>query len=150
MMGFSGFKELVTKTELEFWANTVEPISKLMLQNRIAIFLFVNCCFMLHFLLSNTRANFPVSRVEQNFTCERSGVNKDPRLRGEDNHRRAKVPVRKIPPVLAGIRAGKHQNLTFPCDWRAQWLLRLLAPYCEIWGAFTYRCGGSTRLVFPV
>jgi len=66
--------------------------------------------------LSNARANFPVSRVEQNFTCERSGVNKDPGFTGEDNHRRAKVPVRKIPPVLAGIRAGKHQNLAFPCN----------------------------------
>ena len=37
-------------------------------------------------------------------------------------HRRAKVPVREIPPVLAGIRASKSQNLAFPCDWRAQWL----------------------------
>jgi len=31
-------------------------------------------------------------------------------------HRRAKIPVREIPPVLAGIRASKSQNLAFPCD----------------------------------
>ncbi|MEY3540214.1 MAG: hypothetical protein RL184_285, partial [Pseudomonadota bacterium] len=28
---------------------------------------------------------------------------------------RAKVPVREIPPVLAGIRAGELWGLAFPC-----------------------------------
>jgi hypothetical protein len=46
-------------------------------------------------------------------------------------HRRAKIPVRKIPPVLAGIRASKSQNLAFPCNWRAQWLIQTPDTFTE-------------------
>lgn len=70
-------------------------------------------------------AHFPVSWVEQNCTCRGSGVNWAQDLRTRCCHRRAKVPVREIPPVLAGIRASKSQNLAFPCDWRAQWLCQI-------------------------
>ena len=73
---------------------------------------------VLHDLLSviECLANFPVSRVEQNFTSRSSGVNWAPYQKIGRCHRRAKVPVRKIPPVLAGIRASKSQNLAFPCN----------------------------------
>ena len=73
---------------------------------------------MIHGLLSviDCLANFPVSRVEQNFASRSSGVNLATNHEIGRCHRRAKVPVRKIPPVLAGIRASKSQNLAFPCD----------------------------------
>jgi hypothetical protein len=36
-------------------------------------------------------------------------------IRDERFPRRAKVPVRESPPVLAGIRAGELWGLAFPC-----------------------------------
>jgi hypothetical protein len=80
--------------------------------------LLLNCCFMMNLLPSNHQANFPVSRVEQNFM----GTNPERQyVRAHEIHAAAstgvrRIPVRKIPPVLAGIRAGKFKNLTFPCD----------------------------------
>jgi hypothetical protein len=73
---------------------------------------------MMNLLPSKYLANFPVSRVEQNFM----GVIPERQyVRAHGIHANAsigarRIPVRKIPPVLAGIRAGKFKNLTFPCD----------------------------------
>jgi hypothetical protein len=94
-------------------------------QSRAIRVLLLNCCFMVNLLPSNYLANFPVSWVEQNFTLWelRRQLGIMPVWQGT-LHRRAKVPVRKIPPVMAGIRASKHQNLAFPCNWRAQWLVQ--------------------------
>jgi hypothetical protein len=87
--------------------------------------LLLNCCFMMNFLPSNHLAHFPVSWVEQNFTLWEfmRQLGNLPAWLGV-LHQRAKIPVRKIPPVLAGIRASKSQNLAFPCNWRAQWLIQ--------------------------
>jgi hypothetical protein len=73
---------------------------------------------MMNLLTSNHQANFPVSRVEQNFmgaNPERQYVRHMESMQTLLSAREGS-PVRKIPPVLAGIRAGKFKNLTFPCD----------------------------------
>jgi hypothetical protein len=52
----------------------------------------------------------------------------------------ANIPVRTLPPVLAGIRASKSDCLTFPC--KAQWYQET-ARHSKV--TLVYRCGGSTR-----
>jgi len=108
----------------------------------------------MNLLPSNRLANFPVSWAEQNFTLESSGVNWSSLLVLGMLHRRAKIPVRKIPPVLAGIRASKSQNLAFPCNWRAQWLtqtpdtftLKLGCIYLPLRGQHTFSVSRLTLL----
>lgn len=60
----------------------------------------------------------------------------------------AKIPVRMLSPVLAGIRAGKHDRLAFPCGMHSGLRDDLSMKTLD------HRCGGSTRgpcgLVFPV
>ena len=74
---FSSNREPETITVVcELWANALEVDPKMTApQSRALTALFLNCCFMMHFLPSNHLANFPVSWVEQNFTLQSSSVN---------------------------------------------------------------------------
>lgn len=84
----------------------------------------------------------PAGRVQQKKTAEHRGTTQRSCIVF------ANIPVRILSPVLAGIRAGKHDRLAFPCNAHSGLRDDLSMKTLD------YRCGGSTRqpvgLVFPV
>jgi hypothetical protein len=60
----------------------------------------------------------------------------------------AKIPVRTLPPVLAGIRADKAKRPTFPCRLHSGYegpLVNAERGDAAFQVTLAYRCGGSTR-----